>query len=150
MKKDIDCSTLFLPSLCLLLGVTPTIYTQCISCVQDGKLIAGALYENFNRVSIGAHLYIAEGKLPSKEWYAAIFDYPFNQLGVRKIVGQVFSTNVEAQRLDEHLGFVLEAIIKDHSPNGDLFVYTMTRDQCRVLNSPRWANALRLVSKEAA
>ncbi len=97
------------------------------------------VYDCYNGAGITAHLWIAEGKVPSREWYAAIFDYPFNRLRVKKISGQVASTNVAACKLDERMGFVREAVIKDYIVGGDLIVYTMTRDQCRILNSPRWS-----------
>jgi RimJ/RimL family protein N-acetyltransferase len=52
---------------------------------------------------------------------------------VNKILGLVESDNLEARRLDEHLGFHLEATLKNCAPSGDLLVYTMTREQCRWL-----------------
>lgn len=143
--KEIDCSPVFLPVLCAKLGYTPTMFAQCIVCLEGGIPIAGAIYDCYNGVGITAHLWIAEGKAPSREWFAAIFDYPFNRLQVKKISGQVASTNHAAARLDERMGFVKEASIKDYFPGGDLDIYTMTREQCRILNSARWAPVVRKV-----
>ena len=140
MKKYVDCTTLYMPFLCKMLGAYPTIYAQCITCIDDkGKPLAGVLYDAYNGKSINAHIWVEVGETPSREWYAAIFDYPFNKLGVSKILGQVAGNNEEALRLDKHFGFVEEARILDYSDNGDLVLLTMTKDQCRVLNSPRWA-----------
>jgi len=145
----IDCTTMFLPTVCRELGLSPTSLAQCIICLEDGKPIAGVVYEGYNTYTVSAHIWIKEGKKPTKEWFAAIFDYPFNKLEVNKIMGQVFSKNEKARKLDEHLGFKLEATIKDYCPDGDLLMYTMTRENCRVLNNPLWGGALTLL-KEAS
>jgi hypothetical protein len=136
--KHLDCSTLFLPILCRALDYAPTNAAQCITCVDQDGLIAGVIYDGYNGRSIAAHIHVADDKVPSREWYSAIFDYPFNRLGVNKILGQVAENNTKARLLDDHFGFVIEGVIKDYSIDGDLVLYTMTRDQCRVLNSPLW------------
>ncbi len=147
--KEIDCTTLYLPFLCKQLGYFPTVLAQCITCVVAGKPVAGVVYDGYTGKSIAAHIWIAKGVIPSKDWYAAIFDYPFNRLQVHKVVGEVVSNNVSASRLDKHFGFVEEARIKEYSEDGDLILYTMTRAQCRVLNSPRWAKVTEIVRRVA-
>lgn len=136
--KTIDCTPLYLPVLCRVLDYMPSPWVQCITCVEDGRAIAGALYDGYNTASVSAHIWIEDQCKPSKEWMAAIFDYPFNRLGVKKIIGQVNTKNIEAVKLDEHFGFVLEGRIADFFEDGDLLMYTMTREQCRILNSPLW------------
>lgn len=123
----------------------PTTMAQCITCTKDGAPIAGVVYDNYNTVSISAHIWIAHAAVPSRQWYAAIFDYPFNRLGLHKIIGQVASGNPEAISLDTHFGFVEEGRIKDFSPDGDLIMYTMTKEQCRILNNPRWERVVNIV-----
>lgn len=147
--KYIDCTTLYLPFLCRALGYCPTVMAQCITCVEDGKPLAGVIYDGYNERSIATHIWVDAESTPSREWYAAIFDYPFNRLGVEKLVGQVNSTNEDAIRLDEHFGFVEEGRIKNYSNDGDLILYTMTIDQCKILNSPRWAKVVDIVRRVA-
>lgn len=65
-------------------------------------------------------------------WYA--FAYPFLQLRVQKILGLVAGSDKAVRAFDEHLGFVLEATLKDAHPEGDLLVYSMTKSQCRWLD----------------
>jgi RimJ/RimL family protein N-acetyltransferase len=87
-------------------------------------------------------------KRPLREWYAAIFDYPFNRMGVRKIIGQVNSNNIEAQNLDVNFGFTLEAELKDYYEDGaSLLVYTLTRENCKILNSPLWERVVNKMSR---
>lgn len=148
--KSIDCTNLYLPFLCKALNYYPTRLAQCITCVDEtGKPLAGAIYDAYNSVSITAHIWIDAEENPCKEWYAAIFDYPFNRLGVKKLIGQVAGNNEEAQRLDKHFGFVEEARVKDFSEDGDLIIYSMTKEQSMILNSPRWARVVELVKKVA-
>ena len=143
--KYISCSTTYLPLLCKALGFVCGPLAQCVVCTDENSTpIAGVLFDGYNGAVIQAHIWIDE--VPSREWYAAIFDYPFNQLGVKKIVGQVKSSNLEARRLDMNLGFELEAQIADYYEDGSsLMVYTMDRSQCKILNSPKWARVVKKV-----
>lgn len=142
--RYVDCTTLYLPYLCKSMGYYPTPFAQCITCVDEtGKPIAGVVFDAYNGVTVSAHISI-EGK-PSKEWYVAIFDYPFNKLRVKQILGQVAGNNVKAQRLDEHFGFVEKARIREYSEDGDLIMYIMNRSQCRVLNNPLWNRTVKFV-----
>jgi len=107
---------------------------QTIGLAENGELIAGVVYEDFNGRSVTAHIAAKPGRRwMTKEFLAVIFDYPFNQLKVEKLIGVVPSGNLEARRLDEHFGFTIEARLKDCHPTGDLLIYTMRRDQCRWL-----------------
>lgn len=95
----------------------------------DGELVAGTLYDQFNGRSICMH--VAAEKPVTRTFTRTCFDYPFNQLGVQKVIGLVDSTNDSALRFDLHLGFVEEARVKDAGKFGDLILLTMTRQQCR-------------------
>ena len=135
--KSIDCTTLYFPFLCKALNYYPTRLAQCIVCVDaTGKPVSGAIYDAYNSVSVTAHIWIDAEETPSKEWYAAIFDYPFNRLGVKKLIGQVAGNNEEAR-------------VKDFSEDGDLIIYSMTKEQSRILNSPKWTRVVDLVRRAA-
>lgn len=95
--------------------------------------LAACYYEGCNGASIRGHLAGVGKKWMNREFLWFCFYYPFIQLGVNKIIGLVSSDNLEARKLDEHLGFVLEATLKDATPKGDMLIYTMTKDQCRWL-----------------
>lgn len=146
---SIDCTTLCLPLLCKKLDYMPTAAAQCIVALHDGIPTAGVIYDGYNEKSISAHIWVQKGAMINKEWCVAIFDYPFNRLQVGKIIGQVASGNVAARRLDEHFGFVVEAVIKDYSNDGDLMLYSMTKEQCHVLNSPLWQRPVKHIMEVA-
>jgi len=64
----------------------------------------------------------------------AVFDYPFNKLGVSVILGQVCKDNEDALRLNRHLGFKVVADIPDAHMSGDLVIMAMRKEECRFLN----------------
>lgn len=106
-----------------------------IGLVEDDRLIAGVLYDCYNGSSMCMHVAAVPGRhWMTKDFLRVVFAYPFRQVGVQKLIGLVGSGNVDARRFDENIGFVLEATLKGAHPDGDLLVYTMTREQCRWLN----------------
>lgn len=99
------------------------------------RILAGVLYDQFNGASISMHV-ASDGtrRWLNREFLRYAFSYPFEQLGVRRITGLVPSTNMDARRFDEHLGFVHEATLSQAGPGGcDLLVYRMFRGDCRWL-----------------
>ena len=105
--------------------------SNAIGLMKDNKLIAGVIYENWNRRSIMCHIAV-EGRL-TRSYIGAIFNYPFNVCNVEKIIVPVESHNLKSVKLIENMGFTEEARIKDSQPNGDTILYTMTKGNCRFL-----------------
>ena len=103
--------------------------SEAIGLCKDGEIVAGVIYENWNRKSIWCHIAI-EGRMTSA-YLAAIFDYPFNVCQVDKIIVPVGSENDESLRLVKKMGFVEEGRIKDGRPDGDIVFLTLARDSCR-------------------
>jgi hypothetical protein len=104
-----------------------------IGLEKDGVLVAGTLFDSYLGNSMCVHL-AGDGKdWLNREFLHVCFDYPFNQAKIKKLIGLVDSTNTQARKFDEHIGFVLEATIKDAGRHGDLLIYSMTRQQCRYL-----------------
>lgn len=104
-------------------------------------LLAGVLFEDFNGANIVMHV----AAVPGRRWLCReflwfCFHYPFNQLGCRTVTGIVPSSNIEARKFDEHLGFTLKATLEDAHPEGDLLIYTMKKQDCRWLNLKRNRN----------
>jgi hypothetical protein len=106
--------------------------SSAIGLECQGELIAGTIYSEYYGRSIVMHTAIER---MNREFLWYCFYYPFEELKVEKVLGLVDSFNDSAIQLDRHLGFVLEASIKDAGPQGDLLVFSMTRDQCRWLNA---------------
>lgn len=109
--------------------------SQCIGLERDGELVAGALFDYHNGASVYCHIALADKRALGRDFLRAAFRYPFVQLDCSVLIGLVASDNPAAVRLDEHLGFTLEHTIKDAHPSGDLYIYTMRRNECRWLDS---------------
>ena len=104
--------------------------SKAIGLEINGRLKAGVICDEFNGTSICMHI---AADFLSKRFLQFCFNYAFNQLKVKKVIGTVWEDNLKARILDERLGFILETRIKDSTPNGDLLIYTMTKSQCRWL-----------------
>ena len=101
---------------------------------RSAEMIACVWYEGWNGVNMNIHVAAKPGKRwMTREFLHATFHYPFDLCGAKRLTGLVASNNFAAQRFDEHIGFKLEARLKDAAPGGDLLVYAMFRDECRWL-----------------
>ena len=94
-------------------------------------MIAGVLYENWNRRSVTCH--IAIQGLITPTYLAAIFHYPFVYLGCDKIIAPISEANAESIEFVSNLGFQEEARLLDAHPDGSLLLYTMERQKCRFI-----------------
>ena len=102
-----------------------------IGWIEESELVAGVWYEDYNGKSVTCHIVLK--KPINRKFLAIIFDYPFIQLGVSKIIGPVKSDNVKAIEFDKKLGFKEEARILDAFPSADLIFFVMNKDKCRFL-----------------
>lgn len=106
---------------------------QCISVTREGNLAGGVIYQGYTGASIGMH---SAGFLPNwatRDFLFVIFGYPFNQLKVKTVFGQVPETNTRALEIDLKLGFKQVARIEDVFPTGACLVLAMRREDCRWL-----------------
>lgn len=102
-----------------------------IALERDGELVVGIMYDGYTEASISMHSRCDDPKATTREFYRIIFDYPFNQLKVKRATVIVSTANERAQQIDERLGFVREAVLKDYFPDGDAIIYYMNKEQCR-------------------
>lgn len=103
---------------------------------SNGELIAGVVFESYTGSSISIHVAALEGKLwLSREFLFRVFAYPFLQLECNRVTGLVRADNERAQKLDEHLGFVREGVMRRGATDGtDYIIYGMLKEECRWLN----------------
>ena len=74
---------------------------------------------------------ITEHATPRNLLFAA-FDYPFNYLGVEKVIGIVNSNNERAMKYDQKLGFKEVQRFKGmHDDGGDIVLFAMDKTDCR-------------------
>ena len=104
---------------------------QVIFEFKDGLPIAAALYDGFNGQSIHTHMWIKKGEHPSRIWWWAVHDYVFNQLGCKKAIGVIKSTNKRAVHLAISMGYQLEGRIKDYYKDGHALFFVGTEETAR-------------------
>jgi RimJ/RimL family protein N-acetyltransferase len=102
-----------------------------IGWIEGNELVAGVWYEDFNGKSVTCHIVIK--KPMNRKFLAIIFDYPFIQLGVNKIIAPVISSNDKSIGFVKKLGFEEQARLLDVFPTGDLLFFVMSKDKCRFL-----------------
>lgn len=101
---------------------------------KNGEMVAGVAYANWNGVNVECHIASDRSKRwLTREYLWTIFDYPFNQLKVKRVTLCIGEGNMDSRRFAEHLGFKLEAELADAHPTGALRIYRQFRDECRFL-----------------
>lgn len=111
---------------------------RVISRCAGGHFLGGVIYTGFTGSMVMMHMAGIEGWV-SRHLVWVCFDYPFNQLGVKKVVGTVRSDNRRSVDACEGLGFTLEHAIEDGIPEGVLLIYSMRREACKWLKlRPRY------------
>ena len=109
--------------------------TVCIGQEIDGNLVAVVGFASFMPNACQMHIgAVDEVNWMSRDLLWAAFDYPFNKLGVKVILGQINADNESALRLNRHLGFKVVAEIADAHMDGDLVIMAMRREDCRFLD----------------
>jgi RimJ/RimL family protein N-acetyltransferase len=114
-----------------------------ISRARSGRLLGGVIFTGYTTKSIAIHVAGFDKHWINSDMLWITFDYPFNQLGVTKLIGHVPSSNPKALDFNRKLGFKEEARVADVYPDGDLVILSMHRDNCRWLKlRPRSSKGL--------
>ena len=109
-----------------------------IGLERNGNLCAVVGYEDFNGASVRMHVAAENGRRwMVKDYLWFCFYYPFEQLGVKQIIGLVSSANKQAFDFDMNLGFKHVATVPNACPDGDMLILTMNRAECRFLSIKR-------------
>jgi len=103
----------------------------------DGQLAGGVIYTAYYEVSISMHVASLLPRWVTKDMLWICFDYPFRQLKVNTIFGQVKASNAAALEFDKRLGFSEITRIDDVFPDGAMVVLAMKREACRYLDMPQ-------------
>ena len=106
---------------------------QVISRVVDNELLGGVVYSGYTGHSIALHFAGFDPHWIIRDMIWVCFDYPFTQLGVKKIFAPVPSSNTLALEMDLRWGFKDPVVLKDVFDDGDLIVLSMLREDCKWL-----------------
>lgn len=108
--------------------------SSSISRVRDGLLLGGVVYYHNTGESIAVHVAAFEENWLNRDLLWVMFDYPFNQLGVKRIFAEISEDNTQALKFNENLGFYTVATIEGVFPNNvACVVRRIDREGCRFL-----------------
>lgn len=111
-------------------------------CIADydtwDRLRGGTLYADFWGGSVMTHFAGFRPGWITKPLLWLGFDYPFNQLKVKKIFGMIPEWNVPSRNLALRLGYKIEYLTDDVFNNADgvngMYLMSMQRDECKWLS----------------
>jgi RimJ/RimL family protein N-acetyltransferase len=108
---------------------------QCLVRVEDGELYGGTLYTNYTGEggSIQIHMAGFTPNWANRDMIWTAFDYPFNQLKVKKVFGPTRASNTTALEINEKLGFKIETKVEGVFPDEACYVLAIAREDCRWL-----------------
>jgi hypothetical protein len=107
---------------------------------HDGTPLGGVVFTGYLHASIIMHMAGVETNWASRDFLWMVYDYAFNQLGVRKCIGLVASDNSRALSIDLRMGFRVEAKLTEVTADGgDMLILTLTKADCKWLKvQPRY------------
>jgi len=104
----------------------------------DEVLMGGSIFQNFTHESIAIHVAAWEPHWINRELLFHTFAYPFLQLGVQRIFGQVPEDKPDVLAFDLNLGFrEIARIPKVFQGGVDDIIVCMEKAECRFLRRLR-------------
>ena len=102
------------------------------------RLLGGVLFTEYRGGSVAIHMAGFDPHWVNRAMIYLAFDYPFNQLKVKKLIGLVPESNVRARNANLKLGFKIEHLIEDvyNGPMNGMHIMSMLKDQCKWLDMP--------------
>lgn len=115
-----------------------------IGWAKNGNIVAGVLFDNYNGASINAHIAVVPGERISPTLVAAWLDYPFRQLGLKRITCLIAEENLPSRRFAEHLGAKQEVVLTDALPSGNLVIYGLLKADAKKWLTSFYSRRLKL------
>lgn len=102
---------------------------------DDGSIAAVVIFDGFSRCDANIHVVSDERKQwLSREFLVRVFAYPFIQCNLTRLTGLTPARNLDALKLNQHLGFEYEGRCRQAMPDGDdLIVTGLLKQSCRYI-----------------
>jgi RimJ/RimL family protein N-acetyltransferase len=106
---------------------------DAIGWMKDGRLVSGFAISECNGKNAFVHIRL-EGRTSRQFWFAMV-DWVYNQIGCEKMTAPVAATNEKCLKLLRHMGWTQDAVLKDaaHDQSDMLFLSWHKKD-CYILN----------------
>lgn len=112
--------------------------SKAIGHIKDGKLIAAVTYNNFRMrpdksiFTVEMGVYSNDRGWATRGFLRAVFDYPFNQLGLERVQTMCSADRQDVIAFNKKLGFVQEGFHRKAWPlGGDSVSFSMLREECK-------------------
>jgi hypothetical protein len=103
--------------------------------VRDGLFLGGVIYTQYNGESIVAHTGAVSPYWFNRDMIFVAFDYPFHQLGVKRIFGFVPEDKWHVQEFNRKMGFkVVTRIEGMFKHNIACIVMRLDHEDCRLFH----------------
>lgn len=117
-----------------MIGTTePWTHYEAIGIEKDGKIIAGAVIEDYiSNARCTVHCAGIGKKWLTREFLNLVFGYVFIQLDCKVIVNIVESSNLDSVKFTKHLGFKNVYTVKGGGADGgDVLIFEMQKTDCK-------------------
>ena len=106
----------------------------CLGVDEDGRLIGGVVFTNFDRAGVTLHSAGESAAWLNRMFLRAVFSYPFKQLKCRRMTTICRVDNPHAIKFAEKIGFKREGVLRKADDDGtDLLILGMLKEECRWL-----------------
>ena len=103
-----------------------------IGIAEDGELISGALFHDYREYMVEMSFASTSPTWCSRKTLKALFDYPFNQLGVTRINANCAKGNKKMRDIVRRIGFKQEGCArKGYDGKQDAVLYGMLNKECK-------------------
>lgn len=98
---------------------------------EDGSVRGCVVYDVMTKFDIQMHWIGTDKRWITKTLAQAAFDYPFRQLGLRRVTGLVDERLVDVIALNKRLGFKVEGTIRKGLGDRDIILMGLLREDCK-------------------
>jgi RimJ/RimL family protein N-acetyltransferase len=96
----------------------------------NGQLIGAAIYNSYVEADVELSIYAPHAL--TRGVIKAIAEYPFNQLGCRRMTTRTRASSLATRKVIERVGFQREGVLRQYYPDGDdAIIYGMLADSNR-------------------
>jgi len=111
-------------------GIDPS-----VARIKDGELLGGVVFTNYTGESMGIHVAAYDDHWLNRDLLYVVFDYPFRQLGVKRLFSQMPEDNKVAIHFNRRLGFEFVTRVEGVYRNNVACIVTkMEATNCRFLS----------------
>lgn len=111
---------------------SPVGSVQALGFVEDGRIVAGWMFERYTGVtgSVHVHWAVKPGTKLMKWMLHTLAIYIFDQLGVGTLYGEVRKSDTRGRDAVLRLGFRKRTVLPGYFPGDDLVIYSLDKNDC--------------------